>query len=176
MYVVSVKSSKLKAIVALVAVFLFFALGIIYSIDKLESSKKGEQNAIDFSAQTAQQRAAFFSQFGWKIDEEPVEVKEVQIPETFDDVYTRYNTLQQEQGFDLSAYCGQRVKSWSYRILNYPGYENDRDHIRGNLLVLDGLVIGGDISNVALDGFMQTFEFPQEQQSVSEQESLQAVN
>ena len=32
--------------------------------------------------------------------------------------------------------------------------------IRANLLVYDGVVIGGDVCSVALDGFMHGFERP----------------
>ncbi|MBR2893486.1 MAG: DUF4830 domain-containing protein, partial [Clostridia bacterium] len=46
---------------------------------------------------------------------------------------------------------------WSYEIKNYPGYENTDGVIRGNILVYDGIVIGGDICSIELDGFMAGF-------------------
>ena len=46
---------------------------------------------------------------------------------------------------------------WSYDILNYPGYENTEGIIRGNILVYEGTVIGGDICSNELGGFMHTF-------------------
>ena len=109
-------------------------------------------------AETNDDRIAFFSQFSWLVAEDPIEVKEVVIPKEFDETYTQYNELQKKQGLDLEDYKGVRVKMWSYEILNYPGYENSSGIMRGNLLVYDGNVIGGDICNIQLDGFMATFD------------------
>ena len=158
MYVVSVKSSKLKAVAAVIALVLFLTLGILYVAGRKPDAAKNHGNAIYLRAETVQERIAFLSQFGWRVDENPIDVKEVEIPASFDEVYERYNALQTEQGFDLTPYCGTRVKQWTYRVLNYPGFENEPDQIRANLLVYDGVVIGGDISSVALDGFMQPFD------------------
>ena len=84
-------------------------------------------------------------------------MREIVIPEEFDDVYLRYNELQKKQGLDLSKYRSKRVKRWTYIIKNYPGYSETDDCVRINLLVFDGCVIGGDVSSVELDGFMHTF-------------------
>ena len=177
MYVVSVKSSKLKAILALFALVVFLTLAVIYITGMIREKGKTQEASTDLRAETAEERIAFLSQFGWIVEEEPAEVKEILIPESFDEVYERYNALQQEQGFDLSPYCGTRVKQWSYIVLNYPGYENNRDQIRANLLVSGGNVIGGDISNVALDGFMKTFDAQESNRSgVVDQEVTQSVD
>ena len=39
-------------------------------------------------------------------------------------------------------------------------YENSDGLIRGNILVYDGIVVGGDICSVELGGFMHTFSMP----------------
>ena len=108
-------------------------------------------------ASTADERVAFFSQFGYEISDDPLEVKEVVIPTEFDETYEKYNEIQKSQGLDLSKYKGKRVKMWSYAIKNYPGYETTDGTIRGNILVYEGVVVGGDISNIELDGFMRSF-------------------
>lgn len=102
---------------------------------------------------------AFVSQYGWEVNEEPVEVQEVIIPQEFDDTYTAYNEIQKAQGFDLTVYAGLRAKRWTYTVENYTGYEN-KDCIHVNILVYDGLVIGGDVCSVELDGFMHGFSKP----------------
>ena len=69
------------------------------------------------------ERVQFLAQYGWTVSPTPAEVYEVEIPQTFDEIYEMYNDLQRSQGFDLSAYRGMRVKRWSYDITNYPdGY------------------------------------------------------
>ena len=156
MYVVSVKSSKLKLIVAAAAVLVFVILAVVYFAGKPHIKQAEPKSALDLCGQTAEDRAAFLSRFGWVTEE--AEEKEITLPSPFDEVYASYNALQKQQGFDLLPYQGQRVKCWTLRVLNYPGYENDRAHIFAHLLVCDGAIIGGDIASVALDGFMQTFD------------------
>ena len=95
-------------------------------------------------------RAAFLAQYGWTVSALPEEVCDVTLPAVFDDVYTLYNQLQKDQGFDLSPYAGQTVKRITYRVLNHP----QGDDVVANLLVRDGQVIGGDLCSLALDGFM----------------------
>ncbi len=70
-------------------------------------------------------RISFLSGFGWTVDSEPYEVMEVVIPSEFDEVYKKYNELQEEQGYDLHDYCGKRLKRWTYQITNYPGRTDD---------------------------------------------------
>lgn len=105
------------------------------------------------AAQSNEQRIAFLASFGWQAEEEPEEIADVLIPNTFDDVYERYNALQKEQGCDLKRYAGRRCKRYSYAVKNYP----DEEHVRANLLVYDGRIIGGDICSLRLDGFMHGF-------------------
>lgn len=165
MFVISLKSTRAK-IALLVSFVVLFAVGAAVWVSTHDGKQTAEETK-QVRAGTNEERLAFLAQFGWEAQQEPVEVKEIQIPASFDEVYSRYNELQKRQGFDLSAYCGKTAKSWSYRILNYPGYE-DKDLIRGNLLVLNDTVIGGDISSVELDGFMKPFEPESESTSVFE--------
>lgn len=160
MFVVSVKSSKLKSAAIVMIAIVFATIGAVYFVSKNADKPVAKQGGIILKASTAEERTAFFSQFGWEINEEPCEVKEVVIPEEFDDVYTAYNAIQKEQGLDLEKYQGARAKLWSYEIKNYPGYENSQGVIHGNILVYDGVIIGGDVSSVELDGFMHGFYPP----------------
>lgn len=162
MFYVSVKSSSLKTVALIAAVAIFATIGGVYAVKKSKSAPVASMNGIVYKAGTAEERLSFLSQFGWEVEEEPAEVKEVVIPEEFDDVYNQYNVIQKEQKLDLEKYKGARVKCWSYNVKNYPGYENSDGVIRANMLVLDGVVIGGDISSTELSGFMHTFDFPQD--------------
>lgn len=157
MFVVSVKSDILKKICAACLALVMVAIGGIVYVMNSASVPAAKVGGINMKAETNEERVAFFSQFSWVVAEDPLEVKEVVIPEEFDETYTEYNELQKKQGLDLEDYKGVRVKMWSYKILNYPGYENADGVIRGNILVYNGTVIGGDVCSVELDGFMTTF-------------------
>lgn len=150
-YSVNKRQIKLAVIVAVLAV-----MCVILAVLTKQSIETAALNEMNQTAGNAEQRIAYLAQFGWSVDEEPVEVKEIIIPAEFDDVYENYNSIQKQQGFDLSQYCSKRVKKWTYTVTNYPGYEN-KTCIRATLLILDGKVIGGDICSVELDGFMHGF-------------------
>ncbi len=158
MFVVSVSKNKIKKLALMAVVILVLSLGLVFFIknsDKMSSVQTGVDMVV--SAGTPGERLSFISHFGWEVDEEPIEVREVVIPETFDDVYNNYNNIQLEQGFDLEKYAGQRVKRWTYVIRNYPHTMPEDDYIRINLLISDDKVIGGDVCSVKLDGFMHGF-------------------
>ena len=74
----------------------------------------------------------------------------VAIPEEWDGVYETYNALQREGGFDLRPYKGKICTRHTYLLPEQGG--------RGNVLVYNGAVIGGDVCSVALDGFMLPLE------------------
>ena len=171
MFVISVKSSKLKAVAAAALAVVLVTLGAVYFVSKSENRPAVKQNGISLKASTEEERIAFFSQFGWQVDEEAVEVKEVVIPEEFDETYQKYNEVQELQGLDLEKYKGTRVKFRSYKITNYPGLENS-DNIRGNILIYDGCVIGGDVSSVELNGFMHTFYMPEESEPTTSRQTV----
>ena len=154
MFVYSIKSRQIK-------LFLLIAFVVVTAISLFvlsrESTDVANNDKSNIKASTESERLSFISQFGWEVDEDPVEVCEVIIPTEFDETYTQYNEIQTKQGFDLKNYSGMRVKRWTYSVKNYPGYEN-KNYIRLNVLVYEGLVIGGDVSSIELEGFMHGFE------------------
>lgn len=157
MFIYTVKSKQIRAILIILFVVLTVAVLVFLSKD---SENVSNDNKANLKASDHSERMSFISQFGWEVSEEPTEVREVIIPETFDEVYTKYNEIQLAQGFDLSSYKGVRVKRWTYAVKNYAGYE-DKDCIRINILICDGTVIGGDVCSVEMDGFMHGFSKPQ---------------
>lgn len=157
MFIYTVKSKQIRAILIILFVVLTVAVLVFLSKD---SENVSNDNKANLKASDHSERMSFISQFGWEVSEEPTEVREVIIPETFDEVYTKYNEIQLAQGFDLSSYKGVRVKRWTYAVKNYAGYEN-KDCIRINILICDGTVIGGDVCSVEMDGFMHGFSKPQ---------------
>lgn len=153
MFVLSVHKRQIRLGLLLLALALIAVACAVVSRNGTAVARSGD---VNLRADTADERIAYLSQFGWQVDADPVEVSEVVIPTTFDDTYTQYNAIQQAQGFDLLPYAGQRVKRWVYRVRNYPGYE-EMDCIQATLLVFDGQVIGGDVCSTQLDGFMHGF-------------------
>ncbi|NLG92135.1 MAG: DUF4830 domain-containing protein [Clostridiales bacterium] len=159
MFVLSVKAGRKKLLIGL-AVVLIVITGVLV-ISKMHDSKPvatvgGKQYSL--KAATNEDRISFLKQFGWNVNAEPIEMKEVTIPEKFNDVYTQYNNIQKEQGLDLLPYAGKTCRQWVYAVTNYPQAPN----VRATMLVYNNIVIGGDLSTVELDGFMTGFSGVQE--------------
>ena len=106
---------------------------------------------------TNEDRIAYLESYGWKVSQEPSSVEELLIPDTFDESYTQYLELQSSQGFDLTDYCGKRVKRYTYEISNYPTGETG---IQAGLLIYKNTVIGGDVLSPQLGGFIHGLSMP----------------
>lgn len=153
MFVYSVQSKHIKALA--LGVFVLFTVVSLMVLSR-ESKMTSNDGSLNLKASTHEDRMSFVSQFGWKVEEDPIEIKEIIIPTEFDDTYNAYNQIQKEQGFDLTEYAGERAKRWTYIVKNYEGYEN-KECIHINILVHDEIVIGGDVCSVELEGFMHGF-------------------
>lgn len=161
MFVLSLKASTLKLAAALAALAVvvaaaFWEGGVARTAPDTVREAAGSGAAVSAvsgaEVSTNAQRVTFLKSLGWQVDDDPVEVVEVVIPKTFNAVYNNYNAIQKAQGFDLLPYRGTRAKRWTYNVKNYPGATAG---VRANLLVYNGRLIGGDVSSVAINGFMQ---------------------
>lgn len=157
MFVVSLSSKKIKKVLLPLLCFVFAVSAVVlFRCFSTTADKTSEVESVGKNITDSSQILTFISTFGWEVDEEPDEVREVIIPAEFDDVYNNYNAIQLKQGYDLQKYAGERVKRWTYTIKNYPEYV-DQECIKINILVYKGEVIGGDVCSVRLDGFMHGF-------------------
>lgn len=169
MFIVSFKAKKLRQVAAISLLAVLLVAGGLFIASKNAKQPVVGMQGVQYNAATDNQRIAFLAQFGWTVNSEPAEVKEIVIPDPFDETYLRYNELQKQQGLDLEPYCGQRVKAWTYAVTNYPGADQTNEVIHATMLICDGMVIGGDVRSTALDGFMHTFAMPADQSSKTSQ-------
>ena len=93
---------------------------------------------------TNDDRLAYLSGLGWEVSLQPIATEELLIPDQFDDSYTDYLKLQEDQGFDLTRYCGKRIKRYTYQLTNYPGQD---EPMQIALLIYKNKVIGGQIQS-----------------------------
>ncbi len=145
MFVLSIQAKKKWGIAAVAAGVLLLAILVIPRLHpELSGGIPGETNS---------QRVTFLAQYGWEVEEEPVEIRDVTIPEEFDQVYEEYNEVQKAQGMDLTPFAGKTCQQWIYQVNNYP----EEGTVRATILVYEGQIIGGDISSTELDGFLCGF-------------------
>ena len=159
MFIYSLRAGTVKffsvtvvALAALVALLVFIPSA---ESDKAEITVPTSEGISYDKIKTADDRIDFLKQFGWEVDTAPIEEVEVTVPAEFDKVYTSYNELQLEQGFDLTRYQKKKVMRYTYRITNYPDYDGD---VYVNMLVYKKRVIGGDVCSADVNGFIHGFD------------------
>lgn len=118
-------------------------------------TQKADAVSAKVTASTDEQRQDYLASYGWEVDKE-FETKELTIPTRWNDVYINYNEIQKNQGFDLTDYKGKKVTLFTYNITNY---ENESEGVVADMLVCDGVLIGGDICNTSAEnGFLTGFD------------------
>lgn len=148
MFVWSLKTSK-RQFFSIIACLVVLA-AVLATAAVWPSSEEAAPTAASVAASSEEERLSYLRNLGYEVAEPYVEVSEVLIPDEFDEVFQKYNEVQQSAGMDLEPYHGKRVKCWTYQVLNYPA----DDGVSAHLYVYKDEVIGGDISSSALDGFM----------------------
>lgn len=146
-------NKKFKIIFTLIIFFLVMLLIFVFILKRQNTTVKYDGGSYNTKAENIEDIRNFALQFGWTIETQPEEVTNILIPTYFNDVYEHYNAIQKEMGLDLSKYKGKECCKYSFKVLNYP----DNDDVNLNLIVFDGRVIGGDISENIMDGFMKKF-------------------
>ena len=114
-----------------------------------------ESTATSATVSDNDSRVSFLKSFGWEMTTSPVESGQVRIPTETTEIFDRYNQLQQAQGYDLNKYAGKKVMRYVYKVNNYPG---STDPVFATVLVYRNQIIGGDITDTASGGKIQSFK------------------
>ena len=159
MFIYSLRANTVKFFgvicVALVALITLIAFIPAYEPDMATSGNAQQQVSVSYSKiKTNEDRIRFLSQFGWEVDSQPLEEKEVVIPAEFDKIFAGYNQIQRAQGLDLGKYKKKKLMRYTYNVTNYDGGGT----VYANLLVYRNRVVGGDICSSDAGGFVQGFE------------------
>lgn len=160
MFIYSMRANTIK-LLGVVCVALTVLVTLIAFVPTYTGSSEimaGADAAVSYSydkVRSAEDAATFLAQFGWQVDTQPVEVREVTIPAEFDKVFSAYNELQKEQGLNLTKFRDKDVTRYTFAVKNYEGYEGT---VYANVLVYRNRVIGGDICSADVSGFVHGFE------------------
>ncbi len=157
MLVMTAKMDVRKLVVILIC--LVAAIAIIAA-----ASRGGDKTVatVNTDAATNDDRVSFLKGFGWDVTVSPTESSQVRIPQEASAVYDRYNTLQKQQGYDLTQYAGKTVMRYVYKVNNYPGAS---EPVYATLLVYKNKIIGGDITDTAAKGQIRTFQMPKAEET-----------
>lgn len=133
------------------------AAGILIAILLLGGGKNEAAQTSAPATPTNDSRVQFLKDFGWDVTNSPKESSQVKIPEESSQVFTRYNALQKDQGYDLTEFAGKKVMRYVYQINNYPGA---KEPVYATLLVYKNRIIGGDITDTSAKGQIRGFRMP----------------
>ena len=147
MMVMTAKVDIKKVIAALAAV-----AGVIVVLILLLGGGNSSTTTAAPSVAGNDGRVQFLKNLGWDVNASPAESGQVRIPQSENQIFSRYNDLQKSAGYDLSAYAGKTVMRYVYKISNYP---NATEPVYATLLVYKDKIIGGDITDTAASGVMQ---------------------
>ena len=142
-YTFKLNKKTFGILAAVVLVFIGLVITLV-SCDKNDDA----QNTVKLSEK--EEMIRYIQSLGYEIDEERYEEKKVVIPSKFDDVYTNYNLMQKDSGFDLEKYKGKQVTLYTFGIRGY----KDAEDVLCDLLVYKGKVIGGAVYTADVSGFM----------------------
>ena len=148
MLIMTTKVDKRKLLIALAAVLAAIAGLLLLGRDDAQPT------ANLTAADTNDARVKFLTELGWEVTASPAEATEVRIPREADEVFSRYNELQKNQGYDLTKYAGKKVMRYVYQINNFP---DAKEPVYATLLVYKDRIIGGDITDTTPGGRVQGF-------------------
>jgi len=155
MFIWTARFSRKKAVASVLV------MGIVMVILILLTARQDEKAAEQSQLTDNTQRVAWLETLGWQVDPEPLETLQFLLPETLEEPYLSYNTLQKTQGFDLSACCGKQLSRYTYTVTNYPGRPSG---VQANLYICEGLPVAGDICCPGAGGFQTTLQYPKSNQ------------
>ena len=130
---------------------LMAAVALIIALISILGGKEEESSTVATMSDN-DSRVQFLESQGWEVVTSPKEASQVKIPTEQSPVFTRYNELQKNQGYDLSQYAGKNVMRYVYEITNYPGSDQP---VYATLLVYKNQIIGVDITDTADKGTVQ---------------------
>lgn len=136
---------KLYLILTKKSLAIIFASLIVFLII-MGQIASAQANIIDGSTHAL--RENYIKGLGYNINQTEIESKQILIPQEFNDVYKDYNILQKQAGFNLEKHKGQEATIYTYTL-------RDNEEVQIHLIVSKGIVIGGDVASVKLDGDMK---------------------
>lgn len=143
-----VKTVKVKEVLKALFTICFIALAVLAVVLFIKNITSDNTVALA----TESDRQAFLSSLGWQVSPEPIDIRQVTVPNEWNDVFEEYNSIQKQQGLDLDDYRGKDVTIYTYEVYNYEGKP---DNMVANLMVYENKLIGGDVSCTELGGFIQ---------------------
>ena len=147
MFTKSLKLTKKRA----VALLLFLGV-ILFAAVVLCSSPRSLLSTGDMlDVSQTKGREKYLASYGWEIDPDSEEERNVLLPKSFEGAVGEYADMQTRQGYDFASYAGLECRQYTYTVTNYEGCGGT---VYATLYIKGTRVIGGDIHSADIGGFM----------------------
>lgn len=144
MFTLGFKLTKKKTAILAVTLILVFFISIYVGY---KQEYKPTQNS--FACNNTDDVITYLKSFD--VDCGEFQIDEITVPYEFGEVYSSYNSIQKEQGFDLAQYKGNNLTRYTAKVNNYP---DSNDDVFVEVLVFKNLIVGADIYSVSSNGFI----------------------
>lgn len=157
MFVYTLKASTLKTLalaifsVALIACLIIFLPTEDMSTVPVTATSDTNSDIKYFKLKDVGDMNEFIASLGWTVEQNPIEIVDVVIPNEFNNVYLKYNAIQKEQKLNLEKYKGKTAKRYTYVVTNYP---DTTQTVYLNLIIYKNKVIAGDVCSADVNGFI----------------------
>lgn len=138
--------SKKKSVILILCLGAFLIITVLFAAP-------ADNPFTEYQIKSPEDIAVFLSDLGWECEIQGITMQTSLLPEQFDKVLSDYNTLQLQQGCDLTKYAGKEITIYTVPVMNY---SDTTENIYATIMVHKGRVIGGDIHSAELNGFMHT--------------------
>lgn len=133
-------TKKTMAVIIAVIIIALLVLSRVFSVE-----------AVRLDGSTNSKRIVYLKSLGLQVDDSDASSKEIVIPQTFDEVYKEYNSLQKKAGFDLSHFKNKKAVLYTYWL------EDRKAQV--HLIVYNKEIIGGDISDINVNGIVKPLQY-----------------
>lgn len=165
MFIITAKVPSLRGGSPAAMASVICSLALLFGLSKepFQEAMSGRTESAT-SSQTAtsikneKEARAYLQKLGWEVEETPLGIATLLVPETLDESYEDYLQLQASQGFSsLENVTGERVTQYRYRVLNHPTGE---EGVQVNVLSYDDVLIGGEVLSSQGEGFLHGLALP----------------
>ncbi len=162
MFVYTLKASTVKTValslfsIALIACLIIFLPTDDVSTLPVTATTETSGDIRFFKLKDVNDMNEFIASLGWTVEQNPIEIVDVVIPNEFNNVYLKYNEIQKEQKLNLEKYKGKTAKRYTYVITNYP---DTTQTVYLNLIVYKNKVIAGDVCSADVNGFIHGIKY-----------------
>ena len=147
MFTKSLKLTKKRAVALLLFLGVILSAAVVLCSSPRSLLSTGDM--LDVSQTKGREK--YLASYGWEIDPDSEEERNVLLPKSFEGAVGEYADMQTSQGYDFASYAGLECRQYTYTVTNYEGCGGT---VYATLYIKGTRVIGGDIHSADICGFM----------------------